>query len=246
MHRNHHLLHHRIPNVPMFLGIRDIDAGSDQAAPIRARFGEMLMDQYMEILSDPCVWETHAKCAPCKKGCLTPRGFHSQPSSEAPGDTHRRKLRWYVAGTVCVDVSMMGNRLALLGESSISLAIFLAMVRDTQPEITTHECTSYFSQFLFDKYLPEFTVHRISVPGDEGQRSALRAGFQSNTWLLSPHQVGWPCFRPRQEIVWELWEATWEAVSNLQTCTSVVFSHRYLLSIDTVYYSNYSMYMSYV
>lgn len=155
------------------------------------------MIEYMEILSEDDAWESHAMCVTCNKKCLTPTGLQTEGTPATPtGFDAKRQLHWYVAGTVCVDVSMMGNRMALLGESSVSLAIFLSLVKRNRPQIVTHECTSFFSQFLFDEFLPEYRVHRLSAP-DDLQHSALRAGFQSGTWLVSPHQMGWPCYRPR-------------------------------------------------
>ena len=146
----------------------------------------------MEILSEDDVWEPHAFCVKCDGNCLTPHGQQRETIA------HKTKLKWYVGGTVCTDVSLMGNRMALLGESSQSLAIFLTLIQKNRPHVVTHECTSLFSQFLFGKFLTGYTVHQIQPPQVVQQHSALKAGFQSNTWLLSPHQFGWPCFRPRR------------------------------------------------
>ena len=154
----------------------------------------------MEILEDDDVWKPTCDCVKCDGQCPTPIGL---ACSRAHLTSELNQLDWFVGGTVCVDVSMMGNRMALLGESSISLALFLACIKKAKPAGVTHECTSFFSQFLFDEFLPEYQVHRIAVPKNQEQRSALKAGFQSGTWLLSPHQMGWPCFRPRHPMVFD-------------------------------------------
>lgn len=167
---------------------------------MKADAGVQLMKDYMEILDDDDAWELTAKCFSCKSECNTPWGnfLSSEEPSSSGNSREHRQLRWSVGGSVCVDVSMMGNRMALLGESSKSLAIFLAHVKKTKPQVVTHECTSYFSQFLFDMFLEDlYTIHRIQAPADGHQHSATRAGFQSGTWLISPHQMGWPAFRPR-------------------------------------------------
>lgn len=169
------------------------------------------MTEYMEILSEDDAWKSHAMCVTCNKQCLTPTGLQTHATPK--GVDAKLQLQWYVAGTVCVDVSMMGNRMALLGESSVSLAIFLSLVKRNRPQVVTHECTSFFSQFLFDEFLPQYKVHRLSAP-DDLQHSALRAGFQSGTWLVSPHQMGWPCYRPRL-LVFSMMKCFGDGCSNL-------------------------------
>ena len=173
----------------------EIDPNSSAAGEIKAEFGDKLMDTYMEILNDDDSWATTAECFMSKKPCFTPLGMLQRTGLRSKTV---RELRWYTAGTVCVDVSTFGNRKALLGESSASLAIFIAYVKRTQPQVVTHECTSYFGQYLFEKFLPGYKVHRISMPPDADKLGPLKAGFQSETWLLSPHQMGWPCYRPRR------------------------------------------------
>ena len=168
--------------------------GSPEEQELKAEHGQALMQDYMEILAEDDAWKRECFCMKCGKECATPFGISVE---EACSGRATNIVDWYIAGTVCVDVSMMGNRMALLGDSSRSLAIFLAMIKKCRPHGVTHECTSFFSQFLFDTYLPEYKVHRFAVPENREQRSCLRAGFQSDTWLLSPHQFGWPCFRPR-------------------------------------------------
>lgn len=69
-----------------------------------------------------------------------------------------------------------------------------------QPHIVVHECTSHFAQWLFKEYLPEYDMHQFVAPENSVEKETLGAstsGFQSGSWLLSPTQFGWPCFRPR-------------------------------------------------
>lgn len=51
-------------------------------------------------------------------------------------------------------------------------------------DLIFHECTSGFAKHLFEIWLPDYDIHR---PTDA-------AGHEM---LLSPHQFGWPLFRPR-------------------------------------------------
>ena len=64
--------------------------------------------------------------------------------------------------------------------------------------VAIHECTAYFDQSVFQKYLDEsFEVHRFEEPESwqELSRSAKAGG--PGVWLLSPTLFGWPCSRPR-------------------------------------------------
>lgn len=51
-----------------------------------------------------------------------------------------------------------------------------------------HECTSYFKKSVFERHLPEYTVHRV-IQDDTCATSA--------EVMLSPHHLGWPMTRPR-------------------------------------------------
>ncbi len=51
-------------------------------------------------------------------------------------------------------------------------------------DLIFHECTSGFAKHIFRIWLPNYDVHR---PTDAA----------GNEMLLSPHQFGWPLFRPR-------------------------------------------------
>ena len=176
-----------------------MDPGSTEAQTLKSDAGFKLTQDYMEILDDDDSWELMYDCLKCDDHFLTPFGLvQCPPSTEIQADQQEpRKLKVFTAGTVCVDVSMMGNRMALLGESSRSLAVFLALIKKAKPDLIVHECTSFFSQFLFDTFLSDYCVNRFATPENKQQRSALKAGFQSGTWLLSPHQFGWPAYRPR-------------------------------------------------
>ena len=80
-----------------------------------------------------------------------------------------------------------------MGESSRYLAIFLSECRYCKPALIIHECTSFFAQWLFGQFLPEYTVNKVDPPEGKEQLGVLSAGFASGTWLLSPHQFWLAC-----------------------------------------------------
>ncbi|CAK9062674.1 unnamed protein product [Durusdinium trenchii] len=93
---------------------------------------------------------------------------------------------------------MIGQRAKLLGDSSRYLAIWLSMIKHGKPAVAIHECTPYFDQSVFQKYLGEsFEIHRFEEPHawKDLSRNAKVGG--PRVWLLSPTLFGWPCSRPR-------------------------------------------------
>ena len=64
------------------------------------------MDEYMEILSEPDVWNKSAPCVTCDGECPTPFGYVADMNTDA--STKKRTLRLHVGGSICTDVSIMG------------------------------------------------------------------------------------------------------------------------------------------
>ena len=78
-----------------------------------------------------------------------------------------RVLKIFAGGTVCTDVSAIGMKAGLLGESCRTLAIFLSEIKHCKPQLVFHECTSQFFASVFSKYLPEFKVNTINFPEEK-------------------------------------------------------------------------------
>ena len=64
------------------------------------------------------------------KECLTPLGWNIQDEDD-DADT----IRFYGAGTSCVDVSSMGSQRGLLGGSSRPLAIWMSEIIHVKPAL---------------------------------------------------------------------------------------------------------------
>ena len=144
----------------------------------------------------------------------------------------------YILNIVCAQLALFcryvclfqGNKASLMGESSRALAIWLSSVRKSQPDLVVHECTSHFAASLFDEFLPEMERHRIQPPQGKQQASSISAGYMSGTWLLSPNQFGWPCYRPRRFET-----AVWFML--LVRCWSVLFSWIFWLEFRKLTYT---------
>ena len=127
------------------------------------------------------------------QGCPTPYGMMLTEPDDA------RILKFFAAGTSCVDVSAMGTGRGLLGPSSRPLAIWCSEVKHVRPvswqilspclsrlpflsqNVTerrygssqvavTHECTGRFLRAIFTHHLGKW-YHVVSVPAPEKARS---------------------------------------------------------------------------
>ena len=94
------------------------------------------------------------------KGCLKPVGMWRTEEK----DYREKTFVVYGAGTSCVDVSAIGSRRGLLGDSSKPLAIWLSEILITKPDAIVHECTGRFMRSLFGKYLPDYDAYTVSKP----------------------------------------------------------------------------------
>ena len=113
---------------------------------------------YSEAPSDVCHDDTMA-------GCPTPVGYMRKQGDVAASS--KKKLVAFAAGTACQDVSRIGVRMGLLGDSAKTLAVFLAEVRLCKPDIILHECTSEFVREVFTLHLQDYDVYTFMKPGSE-------------------------------------------------------------------------------
>lgn len=177
---------------------------AEQEQKIKEDSGNLLMNKYMAFLLSTkdnfmqtatcysCGRRTDATSPPKKRAkkvvgeedcsrCPTPVGM----ASGQVGAT-RSTLNVAVAGTTCVDVSPIGKGQKLLGDSSMSLAVWLAERVFAGEDVIVHECSTRFDLRVFQQFLPNYTIHRLYQ-----KDKPLSACF------LSPHHFGWPCHRPR-------------------------------------------------
>lgn len=101
------------------------------------------------------------------QSCLTPIGMqrHKSDLEENKGIGPQKELIIMSAGTVCKDVSAIGNNMGLLGPSSRPLAIFLSELRVLQPQLVLHECTGRFLRDVFFEYLHDlYDIYTVQKP----------------------------------------------------------------------------------
>lgn len=80
----------------------------------------------------------------------------------------------FSAGTVCRDVSAIGNHAGLMGASCRPLAIFLSEIRHVKPHWVFHECTSRFLREVFTEYLDDYDLYTIQRPPMKDTQLSLR------------------------------------------------------------------------
>jgi hypothetical protein len=115
-----------------------------------------------------------------KKGCPLPHMTSTGKSKSKKA--RKRDLRAAVAGTECYDWSTFGLRQGLAGPTTRTLAIWLAQRILCLEDVILHECTPKFMMAILHRHLGSFfDIH--SLPLKDG--------------CISPHQLGWPCHRPR-------------------------------------------------
>eukprot|EP00435_Cladocopium_sp_Y103_P054442 s335_g17.t1 len=72
--------------------------------------------------------------------------------------------------------------------------VFFVLPREA---VIVHECTGGFLRWVLTTYLPEWDWHCLVKDGSSSVPSARVNDTDTDSFLLSPHMVGWPLNRPR-------------------------------------------------
>ena len=103
---------------------------------------------------------------------------HSCLCKRWPALGGQQRLHVEIAGTVCIGWASIGKGWGWLGDSAVSIFVWIHMVKAIQPSLILHEC------------VPGFDVNELS--------SALGSGFEVQSLVFSPDDCGVPAERPRR------------------------------------------------
>ena len=133
--------------------------------------------------------------------------------AETPS-TSARKLKLVVAGTTCTAWSSRGLSRKEADETMRPFMIWLFLLRQLQPDLVVHECTSRFRAEIFQKYLGSFDWRTVQI---------------------CPRDLGWPVHRSRRyTVLCNSNTTTWQGGPDLD-CLNTLFSASVELEADSLY-----------